>query len=133
MNANTTHLAAIREIQNASPEASQWSVEDYLAHDCTVAIEGERVVGFLVSRQTAPREREILNVAVEHAARRRGIARQLLTEELARSPGEWFLEVRESNHAARKLYESSGFATVGRRENYYGDSLEAAIVMRFYS
>ena len=126
-------LAAIAEIQRAASEASQWSAADYLDHDCTVATEDGRVLAFLVTRPTAPGEREILNIAVEPAQRGRGLARRLLEQELARSRGEWFLEVRESNAAARKLYESLGFREVGLRENYYPAPPEHAIVMRFFS
>jgi ribosomal-protein-alanine N-acetyltransferase len=126
-------LTAVAEIQRSAPEASQWSTADYLDHDCTVVTEDGRVLAFLVTRQTAPGEREILNVAVEPAQRGRGLARRLLEQELARSRGEWFLEVRESNVAARRLYESLGFREVGRRENYYQAPPEQAIVMRFFS
>jgi ribosomal-protein-alanine N-acetyltransferase len=45
----------------------------------------------------------------------------------------WFLEVRESNSAAINLYKTLGFLTAGRRENYYHDPQEAAIVMRLLS
>ena len=45
----------------------------------------------------------------------------------------WFLEVRESNDAAINLYKTLGFAATGRRENYYSEPPEAAIVMRVFS
>jgi ribosomal-protein-alanine acetyltransferase len=131
--ATADDLAAMDSIQRASPEASQWNAADYLAHDCTVAVEDTRVIAFLVARETAPGEREILNIAVDPQERRRGIARRLAEGALTASPGEWFLEVRESNSAARKFYESLGFHEIGRRENYYSESPEAAIVMRFFS
>ena len=41
-----------------------------------------------------------------------------------------FLEVRESNVAARKLYESRGFAVAGSRKQYHRKPAEDAIVMR---
>ena len=41
-----------------------------------------------------------------------------------------FLEVRESNSAARKLYDSRGFREIGRRRNYYRRPVEDALVMR---
>ena len=40
-----------------------------------------------------------------------------------------FLEVRESNMVARKLYEHTGFVFVGRRENYYAEEHEDALLM----
>jgi ribosomal-protein-alanine N-acetyltransferase len=41
-----------------------------------------------------------------------------------------FLEVRESNSAARRLYGALGFAQVGRRRNYYRRPTEDAVVLR---
>ncbi len=91
------------------------------------------VRGFLVFRHTTPGELEILNMAVDPPVRRRGTARFLLERTLAQWRGTWFLEVRESNSAAIRLYESIGFGRVGRREDYYHDPPEPAIVMKFNS
>ena len=130
--ATTEDLAAIAAIQSRSPEASQWDPPSYLIHDCLVAQE-TRVLGFLVARRTAPDEREILNVAVDPGERRKGIARALLEAELGRGGNHWFLEVRESNSCAIKVYQSVGFRAVARREAYYSNPPEAAIVMKFDS
>ena len=107
-------------IQASSPEAAQWDPASYLDHDCRVATRltggpGDLVLGFLVVRQTTPGENEILNLAVDPAARRTGVARGLLEDALARTRGLWFLEVRASNAAALRLYESAGFERAGRR------------------
>ncbi|HXP85677.1 MAG TPA: GNAT family N-acetyltransferase [Bryobacteraceae bacterium] len=126
-------LEAMAQIQAASPDASQWRIEDYLAHDCLVALTDGRVTGFLAIRTVPPSEHEILNLAVDPAHRRRGIARRLLQEALLTRPGDWFLDVRESNTAAQSLYKSLGFSPIGRRENYYAEPCEGAIVMRFFS
>jgi len=130
--ATVEDLAAIAEIQSLSPEASQWEPESYLNYDCTVAIE-TRVTGFLVTRETARGEREILNLAVDPSQRRRGAARTLLQAELGRGKNQWFLEVRESNASAIALYQSAGFRVAGRRESYYSNPMEAGIVMKFDS
>ena len=126
-------IAAIAQIQAASPESAHWSPESYLEYDCWVALTGTEIVGFLVTRLVGPEEREILNLAVSPSYRRRGVARRLLVEELDRSRGTCFLEVRESNSAAANLYKQLGFAPVGRREKYYQDPPEAAIVMSIVS
>ena len=126
-------LAAIAQIQAVSLEASQWNPEDYLAGDCLVAVIDGQIAGFLAARTTTPGEHEILNLAVDPARRRRGIARRLLQEVLRTGSGEWFLDVRESNAAAQALYNSLGFSPIGRRENYYEHPREAAIVMRIFS
>jgi polysaccharide biosynthesis protein PslH len=126
-------LAAIAAIQNAAPEASQWTPESYLEYDCAVAVVGGRPVGFLVTRVTAPDEREVLNLAVEPSFRRRGIGRILMETGLAGARGEWFLEVRESNTTAINLYKTLGFSPSGRRSKYYNEPVEAAIVMSVFS
>lgn len=128
-------LRAIAQIQDDSPQAARWEPESYLALDCRVASlrsTGD-VVGFMVSRATGPGERELLNVAVAPAMRRHGVARRLLAEALHNRQDMWFLEVRESNVAAIRLYESSGFRTMGHRKNYYREPCETGIVMRFLS
>jgi ribosomal-protein-alanine N-acetyltransferase len=78
-------------------------------------------------------EVQVLNLAVRRNLRRRGIARKLIdvairtgTDQRARFVT---LEVRESNLAARKLYESFGFIVVGKRPGYYGFQKESAILM----
>jgi ribosomal protein S18 acetylase RimI-like enzyme/glycosyltransferase involved in cell wall biosynthesis len=131
--ATPADLPMIAAIQFGSQEASQWPPESYLEHQCIVADERGLVRGFLVARDTAPDEHEILNVAVAPSARRTGIGRILLETALYSRRGEWFLEVRESNRAAISLYESVGFSLSGRRENYYHDPDEAAIVMKVVS
>ena len=97
--------------------------------------EDSAVVGFVVGRGAAG-EWEIENIAVTGAARRRGLGSRLLGEFLhhVRSSGaaEVFLEVRESNRAARKLYEKWAFIEAGRRKSYYQDPQEDALVLKFY-
>jgi ribosomal protein S18 acetylase RimI-like enzyme len=126
-------LAAISEIQAASPQAAGWDPSTYLDYNCRVAVVVGHVAGFLVSRRTAPDESEILNLAVDPYYRHRGIARRLLEQVLADSGTTWFLEVRESNTPALNLYKGLRFYPAGRREDYYENPREAAIVMRFFS
>jgi ribosomal-protein-alanine acetyltransferase len=126
-------LFEIERIRQASPEAVAWETRSYLHYDCSVAEVGGRVVGFAVTRKLAHGESEILNLAVDPAFRRHGVATSLLREAMAASPGTWFLEVRESNAAARKLYDKFGFHEVARRPGYYRDSSEDAVVMRMQS
>ncbi len=123
-------LPEIARIQAASPEAACWDPKDYLRHECRVAEIGRAVVGFVVWRHVAPGEAEILNLAVAPGHRRRGVASRLLAPLLQRRGVTWYLEVRESNRAARRLYEKLGFRDVGRRPLYYRDTSEAAVVMR---
>ncbi len=127
-------LPQIAAIQHTAPESSQWQAQDYLAFDCQVAVlRGGRIAGFLVSRSVADKEREILNIAVHPDFRRLHIATELLRAELPRCPGAHFLEVRESNAAARRLYEGLGFQAIGERPAYYDNPPETGIVMRILS
>jgi [ribosomal protein S18]-alanine N-acetyltransferase len=89
------------------------------------------ILGFLVALHLA-REWELENIVVAPAARGKGLGRRLLHALLvaAHKTGSQsvFLEVRESNFAARKLYETAGFAQTGRRKAYYSDPSEDAIL-----
>ena len=126
-------LGQIAAIQGTASEASQWVPADYLTFDCSVAVQSGAVAGFIVSRRVADKEREILNIAVHPEFRRLGVATELLRAEIARWPGAHFLEVRESNIAARSLYEGLGFQAVGTRPGYYDNPPETGIVMRIFS
>jgi len=131
--ATEADLDEIWRIQSAAGEAAQWKPADYLVHVCLVATMDGRLAGFAVARRTAPDELEILNVVVDLPFRRRGIARALITELIGKNPGRAFLEVRQSNFAARKLYHSLGFEAIGVRPDYYSQPMESAIVMKFHS
>ncbi len=126
-------LAEITAIQATALEASQWLAQDYMAFDCHLAALDGKVAGFIVSRRIGDQEREILNVAVHPDFRRLGVGAALLQAECARWPGSHFLEVRESNTAARRLYERFGFEAVGQRPGYYENPPETGIVMRIFS
>ena len=126
-------LAEIAAIQAASPEATQWDVAGYLPYQILVAVSGGRIAGFLVARPADDRECDLLNLAVAPAYRRQGIGRGLVRALLESRQGAIFLEVRESNQAARSLYRSLGFQEVSVRFQYYYSPLESAIVMKFYS
>jgi len=90
-----------------------------LTHRATV---NGRLVGFIMSRMAAS-EAEILSVAVAASYRGKGLARRMLNLHMGRLSGIGtrviFLEVDESNAAARQLYRRAGFGEAGRREGYY--------------
>ena len=78
-------------------------------------------------------EGEITNVAVRPDYRKQGIADAILTEVLSeawkRGAQTIYLEVRERNIPAQKLYEKHGFVSCGIRKNFYRKPTEHAIVM----
>jgi len=126
-------LGGIARIQEASPEAVSWDPHGYLEQQCRVAVLGEHVAGFAVARRVSPDEYELLNLAVDPKLRRHGVASALVRDLLRNAGGAWFLEVRETNRAARNLYEKFGFREVGRRAGYYQPDGESAVVMRMQS
>jgi [ribosomal protein S18]-alanine N-acetyltransferase len=132
------------EIAGHSATAAQWNQAEYaklfapgtMQKRITLVVEDHgEVAGFIVGRQI-DHEWEIENIAVTGDARRRGLGTRLLGEflDLVRSRGgrEIFLEVRESNRAARALYEKWAFVEAGRRKAYYQNPAEDALIFRFY-
>ena len=91
------------------------------------------LVGYAIT-WTILDQAELGNVAVTPEARRRGVGRMLVEAALRRvrrrGARECFLEVRESNLVARRLYEELGFTAIGRRRRYYASPVEDALVMR---
>jgi ribosomal-protein-alanine N-acetyltransferase len=115
------------------PERSfRFEVTDNPAARCWVAEMDGQVVGMLVLWMIVD-EAHIASLATHTEFRRRGIAKQLLVEALDNACSEGartaFLEVRASNEAARRMYQKFGFEEVGRRERYYKDNNEDAILM----
>ncbi|MCR5873995.1 GNAT family N-acetyltransferase [Phenylobacterium sp. J426] len=98
--------------------------------------EAEAPLGLVLCRALAG-EAEILTVAVPPPARRRGVAKALMTAALglARESGAQaaFLEVDVDNAAAIGLYEGLGFERAGLRKAYYDRGAAGradALVMR---
>ena len=95
-------------------------------------MDGTAPAGFLHLR-SAGDEAEVVMIATHPSAQRRGIATALLEDAVASLDGRTlFLEVAESNGAARALYARSGFRQVGRRPGYYriASGREDALVLR---
>lgn len=106
----------------------------FLVADAAAPTGARSAVAGYVCAQVVGDEGEILNLAVRPADRRRGVARTLVEAALAelrrRGVGAVYLEVRESNAAARVLYRRLGFSEVGRRHGYYRRPREDALVLR---
>jgi ribosomal-protein-alanine N-acetyltransferase len=105
---------------------------DNPASRCWVADLDGRVAGMLVGWLIVD-EIHIATIATHPDFRGRGIGKKLLSFALesARNEGavSSFLEVRESNAAALEMYRKFGYVEDGRREGYYKDNGEAAILM----
>ena len=131
-------LPAVLDIeqQSYSYPWSQGIFEDtFRAGYLMLGVEGDgRLEGYAVLAILFD-EAHLLNLCVRPASRGQGHARAMLRAlvEVAgqRSLQRLVLEVRDSNRAARQLYQSEGFVLVGRRPGYYpdGGNPEDAVVM----
>lgn len=93
---------------------------------------GEERAGY-VGAYTVCRESDIVTVATAPAFRRKGVAKSLLIslfESLSGESDALFLEVRESNTAARALYSLLGFTETGIRRGYYKNPSENAVLYK---
>lgn len=138
---NVEDVPAAREIDKLSftlpwPERSfLFEVTDNPASRCWVAELDGHLVGMLVLWKIID-EAHIATLATHPEFRRQGIAEQLLIVALENAYVEGvrsaLLEVRSGNIAAQILYRKFGFEEVGRRERYYKDNNEDAILMTLH-
>ena len=132
----TAHdLAAIMQLERETFPVDAWSeqsMRDELASPHTWYIVDEdvhqdggiAVRGYAGLRApTGSREADIQTIAVAAAARGggrgRALLQALLDEAQRRGAAEVFLDVRDDNPVALALYQSVGFAEIGRRAGYY--------------
>ena len=136
--ATASDLTRVVEIERAS-FSDPWSFTAFRSVlgeerlNFHVAFADATLVGYAVSWCVVD-EAELANLAVAPAMRGRKIGAVLLDRAMgdARLAGclVMHLEVRESNTAARALYESRGFGMVGRRHRYYRAPIEDALILR---
>ena len=97
-----------------------------------IAIKENEVAGY-IGMWAISGQCDITNIAVLPKYRRQGIGRKLINHLTAHCKSHAlspiFLEVRESNEAAKSLYSLMGFKIVGNRKKYYADTGEDAIIM----
>ncbi len=99
-----------------------------------VAKAGETILGYL-DFWHVEQEMRVINIAVHSQRRRAGIG-SLLVQYLVDYGREHrveqiYLDVRESNRAAVRLYEKFGFQKIDVRRGYYQDNQEDALVMEW--
>jgi ribosomal-protein-alanine N-acetyltransferase len=139
--ATPADIPTMMTLERHAATAAHWSKAQYetvfsnhVPFRVVLVLEEEAaVLGFIAGRAVGE-EWEIENITVAGPVRRRRLGTRLLGEflDLARGRGAEavFLEVRESNFAARRLYEKWAFAETGRRKGYYREPEEDAIVYR---
>jgi ribosomal-protein-alanine acetyltransferase len=150
-------LPKLMKISAQAEMAAQWNPAEYKKlfaaetqgdRAALVIEQNGAVAGFIIGHQLGGHqlgghqlgqqigdEWDIENIAVTSAAQRGGLGSQLLTEFLKlvheRGGRAIFLEVRESNLAARALYRKWTFLETGRRKEYYENPPEDALILRF--
>lgn len=106
------------------------SDENYIV---IIAKDRDALLGYCVLLCTGG-EADITNVCTAPVARGKGVATDILVALMeagkARGVKEYFLEVRESNVPARRLYTKLGFEEIGLRKNYYEEPKEHAVLMK---
>jgi len=137
-----TDLIRIADETNLSP----WSAAGYLdelknPHSIMLRLvsEDNLTIGFIVGRIVAANDddnavdAEIYNIGVEKAVQRRGLGQKLLeafiSECTTSGVRSIWLEVRESNGAAIRVYERNGFGKVATRRDFYTEPREDGMLM----
>ena len=136
-------VAAVQVIEEAA-FADPWTAD---AFDAAIALDHMRfliaewtgggasggVAGYVVALLLGA-EVEIANLAVSSSERGVGVGGALLDDVTAHAAASGcvalYLEVRDSNAAARALYHSRGFEVVGVRKRYYRHPVEDALVLK---
>ena len=135
-----TDLPAVMELDREaffdpwSPEMWQRELQNPVAVWIVEVVEGD-IFGYAGIWNVAG-EAQVMRVAVRKAVRNQGLGLMLMQELIQKA---WeagaeavTLEVRESNGAARKVYERCGFVSSGVRPDYYADTHEGAVIMWRY-
>jgi ribosomal-protein-alanine N-acetyltransferase len=114
------------------PRSFHFEVTDNPASRCWIVEQDDKVIAMMVAWLIVD-EIHIASIATHPDFRKQGIGEHLLahTLQFAKEEGALtsFLEVRESNDAALNMYRKFGYVESGRREGYYADNGESAILM----
>jgi [ribosomal protein S18]-alanine N-acetyltransferase len=132
-------VVAIERISFSDPPWSRASFASLLgdphAQFLVAILDGEtrqRLGGYVVTWTVAD-EGDLSNLAVAPEIRHRGLGRRLLEAAITNARRSHvrslYLEVRESNAIALRLYASRGFVHVGRRRRYYRQPVEDALIL----
>jgi ribosomal-protein-alanine N-acetyltransferase len=132
--ATAAHAEALAAIHaSAFPDGERWGPD---AMALQLGLPGAfgyiTAAGGMVLARVVSDEAEILTLAVDPAAQRRGLGRALLEHAIRKAAAcgaaTIFLEVSAANAAAQALYAGRGFRPVGRRRSYYRDGSDALVL-----
>ena len=132
--ADVSTVAKIERLVQSHPWTVKQFEEAVSSYQSTVIEQNGRVVGFCILQPVLD-EANLLLMAIDPSQQGKGLGFKLLDASLAmlkNNPVQIFLEVRESNTPAIKLYEKADFHQIDLRKNYYpkpDGSKEHAIIM----
>jgi [ribosomal protein S18]-alanine N-acetyltransferase len=140
--ATAEDIPAILAIEKEAEHTAHWPEERYRemfqsedSRRLVLVIEERGTVQGFVIGQLLDRECGIENLVVTSDFRRRGwgskVLQSLIDAAHRKGVTAFFLEVRESNLAARALYNKVGFVETGRRKQYYREPEEDGILFTF--
>lgn len=126
-------LAALHAL--AFPPAERWGAASFAAQLALPGAFGLLLpdAGLVLARVAAD-EAEILTIGIVPPARRAGHGAALLRAAETQAAGagarKMLLEVAADNTAARAMYRSAGYETVGRRARYYAHGADALVLAK---
>tara|TARA_Y100001936_G_scaffold105729_1_gene103891 strand:+ start:61 stop:507 length:447 start_codon:yes stop_codon:yes gene_type:complete len=91
----------------------------------------KKIIGYIFQRKIYD-ENHIINLAIDIPYQHRGYGKFLLMKILEKDDNDTnvFLEVKEANLPAVKLYIDLGFEEVDRKEGYYSDGSNAIFMLK---
>lgn len=132
------HIPRIVEIENQSFQ-EPWSADgfrDILSNPSfqSLGIFSDKVLAGYLFFYIVMDELHVMNVAIDPTFRKKGLGSKLLdrVHELGKGFGVKlaYLEVRETNESALRLYESLGYKKQGRRIKYYANQDDALLMYK---
>ena len=127
------HLKEILTLESLCCPGEEWTekmIQTHLEFHVAFGMGNPETQCYALVCET-PWEIEIFRIATLPKFRKLGLAKQLLEQLFQKFPKkEFFLEVKESNEPAIKLYLSAGFFELERRKKYYPDGSTAVLMKR---
>ena len=140
MNIRIAELEDINEIYNIEKKVFNdcWSLDlikseiiEKKYSRVTVLELNKKIIGYIFQRKIYD-ENHIINLAIDIPYQHRGYGKFLLMKILEKDDNDTnvFLEVKEANLPAVKLYIDLGFEEVDRKEGYYSDGSNAIFMLK---
>ena len=140
MNIRKAELEDLNEIYNIEKKVfnDYWSldlikseiIEKKYSRVTVLELE-KKIIGYIFQRKIYD-ENHIINLAIDIPYQHKGYGKFLLMKILEKDSNDTnvFLEVKEANLPAVKLYIDLGFEEVDRKERYYSDGSNAIFMLR---